>query len=108
MNPYQYLNALSAGISLNKRESSAINYFREQGATSPEKAITIDDKDAERLCSPLNLFKFGYILQTLEGRYYLDEDMLQQYYSRVRKIGLLFAGLMGFIVLTTVFLILSG
>lgn len=85
-------------------------YFRERGAISPETAIKFDKTEFQKqaktfLKLPFDISTIGYIKSTTEGKYYLDEEALQRYSQKNKRIGILI--IVGGIVFFIIFLILS-
>lgn len=74
-------------------EGNLIDYFRKKQAISPSRAIEFDSNEFEKintayLKTPINISKSPYIKTTTVGKFFLDEQALQDYRNKTKKFGL--------------------
>ena len=76
-----------------------VRKFRDEGATHPRQAATMEAVGIRRSSQIKALVKKKVLIAVDENRYYLDEDEADHYFQKKRKAGLIGVGISLLIVL---------
>jgi hypothetical protein len=83
-----------------------VRKFRDEGATHPRQAATLEAVGIRRSSQIKALVKKNVLIAVDENRYYLDEDAADQYFQKKRRAALIGIGISLLIVL--IFLLVKG
>jgi hypothetical protein len=83
-----------------------IRKFRDEGATHPRQAATLETVGVRRTAQIKGLVKKKVLVAVDENRYYLDEDAADQYFQKKKRAALIGIGVSLLVLL--IFLLVKG